>query len=133
MENEKTCPPLWLACKNGFYDVVCRELVEEFVDINQMGGRYHTTPLMVAALHYRVAIVELLLNSKADMNVRDDRGLKASHLATAAGHLPLLSSFAMHGDDLDASPSGSVLTCKRGRLAPFYEGLHSMDDIYVCE
>ena len=127
--SEKNAPPLWLAAKNGFYDVVCKELLEDFMDINQVGGRYDTTPLIAAAIQNRPCIVELLLDSNADITLRDDRGLTASNLATACGHLSIVSILARHGDDVTASPGVASACCKRGRFSPFYGGVGHMNDM----
>ena len=114
--DEKLNPPLWEACQKGFFDLVLIELQEEGVDINQRGGRYNTTSLMAASFYCRISTLELLLDSHADMSLRDDRGYTASQLATAAGHLQILSILAINGDDIDAAPGIPISSCKRGRL-----------------
>jgi ankyrin repeat protein len=116
--DEKNCPPLWKACKNGFYDVAYAEIEDDCVDVDQRGGRYNTTALMVAAFYGRVSTVELLLGANADMSLRDDRGLTASHLATKAGQMQIVSILAVSGDDIDAMPGIPVKSCKRGRFTP---------------
>ena len=117
--DEKLQPPLWQACKNGFFDIASVEIEEDGVDVNQLGGRYNTTPLMVAAWLNRISTLELLLDAKADMTLRDDRGFTASQLASAAGYMQILSILAINGDDLDAPTGVPTLSCKRGgRLCP---------------
>ena len=109
----KPCPPLWNACKKGFYDEVLK-LLEAGGDVEERGGRYHTTPLAAASLHYRPQIVELLLDWNADESAYDDRGLRAWHLAMAEGHLPVLSLLTGHSHDSDDVPENPQQGCKTG-------------------
>ena len=112
--NEKLSPPLWLASKQGFFDIVSVELNEFGVDVNQLGGRYNTTPLMQAAIFNRIVTLELLLDAAADTTLRDDRGYTAAHLASAAGNLQILSILAINGADIDAPVGISAPSCKHG-------------------
>ena len=117
--NHKLSPPLWQACKHGFFDIVSVEIEEYGVDVNQLGGRYNTTPLMQAAIFNRIATLELLLDADADMALRDDRGYTAAQLASAAGNLQILSILAINGADLDAPAGIPAPSCKRGgRFSP---------------
>ena len=109
----KLSPPLWNACKKGFYDDVLN-LLEAGVDIEERGGRYNMTPLMVASLRYRPQIVNLLLDWNADISAHDLRGLRAWHLATAEGHLPILNSLATRCHDFDDVPQKPHPSCKSG-------------------
>ena len=116
---EKLSPPLWQACKNGFFDVVVTEIQEFGVDVNQRGGRYNTTPLMQAARYNRITTLERLLDENAGMEERDDRGYTAAQLASAAGHMQILSILAINGADLDAPIGKLQVGCKHGgRFCP---------------
>jgi ankyrin repeat protein len=108
----KPCPLLWNACKKGFYDEVYTLLFKYRVDPEERGGRYHTTPLMVAARHYRVNIVKLLLEVSADTSARDDRGMTAFHLAYSEGHLPIMALLLEDGVDPDERPGTANPSCK---------------------
>ena len=111
----KPCPPLWHACKHGFYDQVYTLLFEEGVDNEERGGRYHTTPLMVAALHYRETIVKLLLTASADITATDDRGMTALQLATSEQHLPVMALLMSTGGNPDDVVGVQSASCKIGR------------------
>jgi ankyrin repeat protein len=97
----KQRPALWLASKNGFYDVVEMLLAEPDVDVEEIGGRYNTTPLQVAATHYRLSICKILLDASASTNSRDDRGLTAYQLAYSESHLNLMH-ILQQSPDFDA-------------------------------
>ena len=108
----KLRPTLWLACKNGLYDDVKKLLLEPNVDIEERGGRYNTTPLMVAAHHYRTSIVQLLIDSSADTSARDDRGMTALRLATSEQHLPIMYILLKSGNIDDKVLGWPVAGCK---------------------
>ena len=108
----KLRPVLWLACKNGFDGNVKTLLLEPNMDIEERGGRYHTTPLMVAAQHYRTNIVQLLVDSSADTSSRDDRGMTPLHLATSEQHLPIMYILLESGNIGDDVPGWARAGCK---------------------
>ena len=108
----KLRPDLWHACKNGFEVDVKKLLLEPNIDIEERGGRYHTTPLMVASQHYRTRIVQLLVDASADTSARDDRGMTALHLATSEQHLPLMGILMRYGNIGDSVPGWPEYGCK---------------------
>jgi ankyrin repeat protein len=113
VDDAKRCPELWRACKNGFFTDALN-LLEAGADIEERGGRYNMTPLMVASLRYRPTIVELLLDWNADISAHDLRGLRAWHLATAEGHVPILNLLATRCQDFDDVPQKPHPSCKSG-------------------
>ena len=113
MAYDKLQPALWLACKNGFEDEVEKLLLEANMDIEERGGRYNTTPLMVASQHYRTRIVQLLVDAGADTSARDDRGMSAYHLAKSECHLPVMHILVVYGSRDDEIPGWASYGCKR--------------------
>lgn len=78
-ENENGYLPLTLACYHRNYDVV-NFLVDKVDDINANGDR--GTPLMAAVFKKDLPIVKLLLENKANPNIKDVNGSTAMHYAT---------------------------------------------------
>lgn len=74
------------------------------VDCRTDRGR---TPLMAAALlgdpAWRVAFCRLLLEHRADVNLRDDAGRSALSLACERGHLEAVQLLVQYGADPDAA------------------------------
>lgn len=74
--------PLHLACLTGDEDTV-KTLLDLGADINTVGGKYKSTPLMTAARHRYSTIVKLLLasNKVEDINYQDSLGNSALRYA----------------------------------------------------
>ncbi|KAJ1468583.1 ankyrin repeat-containing domain protein [Baffinella frigidus] len=131
----KPCPLLWHACKNGFHDKVYALLSEQGVDNEERGGRYHTTPLMIASRHYRLEIVKLLLETSADITAQDDRGMTAVHLAVSEQHLEVVMVLVSAGAGVGDVVGVPGPWCKtNNRHLRLVEGLrgHTGGDVY-CE
>ena len=109
----KLRPALWLACKNGMDNDVKNLLLEPSIDIEERGGRYNTTALMVASQHNRTRIVQLLVDTGADTSVRDMRGMTAFHLAKSESHLPIMNILLDYGSDEMMIPAWAEMGCKR--------------------
>ena len=60
-------------------------LKREAVDVEQ-NDRYGQTPLMCAAHHRRVTMLDALLKSNADLDAKGEEGNTALHLAARKGH-----------------------------------------------
>ena len=110
---EKLRPTLWLACKNGLEVDVKNLLLDPNMDIEERGGRYNTTPLMVASQNNFTNIVQLLVDAGADTSARDMRGMTAFHLAKSESHLPTMNILLDHGSDEMMTPGWPEMGCKR--------------------
>lgn len=75
--------PIHLACLGGNYQAV-KTLLDLRADINTPCGQYTTTPLLTAARHNHLDIVELLLASGAVENVNHKDSLGNTALRYAA-------------------------------------------------
>ena len=109
----KLRPTLWLACKNGLEVDVKNLLLDPNMDIEERGGRYNTTPLMVASQHNKTSIVQLLVDEGSDTGARDMRGMTAYHLAKSESHLPIMNILLDFGSDADIIPAWAEMGCKR--------------------
>jgi ankyrin repeat protein len=82
----------------------CLELLSllllEGADMNQVNCE-GTSPLMVASEGGSTRVVELLLNSKASVNLTDKRGFTAAHYASINGHCDALATLLARGADIN--------------------------------
>ncbi|KAJ1490611.1 ankyrin repeat-containing domain protein [Baffinella frigidus] len=118
LETPKPCPLLWKACKLGLSEQV-RELLAKDVDVDEAGGEYRTTPLIVATERGHVQVVEMLLDAKADMSLKDTRGFAAIHLAVQSRHMGVVHLLLANGAN-PSVPTGPDLSAKQStRFKPY--------------
>lgn len=109
---------LMIATAKGFPQQV-NQLLEAGADVNTT-DIYAWTPLMRGAREGRTACVNRLLASEAvDVHRRNDRGMTALHLATAAGHPKIIQAL------LDAGADRNVVN--RGGESPLMMARRSGD------
>lgn len=102
----------------GLRDCVCVE------DVNVANGYDGSTYLMFAVGKSDARIVELLINSGADLYARNDLGDMAIHLAVKSGNASVVEVFCEHGCDLNlmgqsATPIGYALRFDKFELAMY--------------
>ena len=95
-----------------------RLLLDRGADIDSQGGYNTTSPLIEAAELGSIPLVELLLKSGADANLRSHQGLTALHVAHP-GKPRILELLVAHGADLHArdnyGESTLILVCGDSR------------------
>lgn len=70
------------------------------------------TALMLAVSHGRLEMVELLLESGADVNMKDDDGSTALMCATEHGHVDIVKTLLSHPDiDMSLKDTVSRISC----------------------
>jgi hypothetical protein len=94
-------------------------LAREGADMNLVNCE-GTSPLMVASEGGSTPVVELLLNSKASVNLADHRGFTAAHYASINGHCDALVTLLVGGADINTE---GYLGGRRPLLMAF-EGRH---------
>jgi CDK inhibitor PHO81 len=70
-------------------------------DLDQRDKLYQWTPLFHAASEGNIVALQMLLESQADPNVLDEKGLSALYYATWEGHLTCIQMLAARVDDDD--------------------------------
>ena len=83
-------PALWNACDRG--DIrAARLAVQDGADVNERGGDYNKTPLLIAAVRGAADISEWLLQQPGiDIDCSDNHGRTAMHLACGYGSVEVL-------------------------------------------
>ncbi len=74
-----------------------KDALAEGADANAKDGRFGVSALMLASSKGRIEIVELLVNSGADVNARDDEGLTALWYARRANHMEVMAFLQERG------------------------------------
>ncbi|XP_014351008.1 poly [ADP-ribose] polymerase tankyrase-1 isoform X3 [Latimeria chalumnae] len=92
---------LFEACRNGDVARVKKLVDSGNVNAKDMAGR-KSTPLHFAAGFGRKDVVEHLLQTGANVHVRDDGGLIPLHNACSFGHAEVVSLLLCHGADPNA-------------------------------
>ena len=100
----RCCSSLPLAA--GFGHIRClRTLIEKAADISQINAAtlgFGSTPLMVAVEKQQLGAVRFLLNQGADVNLKDDYGFTALHLAAVSSMYEVVICLVENGADVNA-------------------------------
>ena len=100
----RCCSSLPLAA--GFGHIRClRSLIEKAADISQINVAtlgFGSTPLMVAVEKQQLGAVRFLLNQGADVNLKDDYGFTALHLAAISSMYEVMICLVENGADVNA-------------------------------
>ena len=91
-------PALWIACRIGISAEVCK-LIAKGADLNERGGAYNSTPLIVACEFGHVDVIELLLDNGANKEDLDDRGMASVHIVVAKNNFDVLRLLLTRGAD----------------------------------
>lgn len=90
----------------GFGHIRClRSLIEKAADISQINVAtlgFGSTPLMVAVEKQQLGAVRFLLNQGADVNLKDDYGFTALHLAAISSMYEVMICLVENGADVNA-------------------------------
>ncbi|CAH8475125.1 unnamed protein product [Heterobilharzia americana] len=97
-------------CPDGAASELCNESPEsctasgsfDLINCRDIDGR-HSTPLHFAAGYNRLAIVELLLQYKADVHAKDKGGLVPLHNACSYGHAKVAELLIQHGANVNVT------------------------------
>ncbi|CAH8451148.1 unnamed protein product [Schistosoma haematobium] len=97
-------------CPDGAANELCTESSEsctvtaplDLINCRDIDGR-HSTPLHFAAGYNRLAIVELLLQYKADVHAKDKGGLVPLHNACSYGHAKVAELLIQHGANVNVT------------------------------
>ncbi|CAH8442466.1 unnamed protein product [Schistosoma turkestanicum] len=97
-------------CPDGAANELCSESSEscnvtaplDLINCRDIDGR-HSTPLHFAAGYNRLAIVELLLQYKADVHAKDKGGLVPLHNACSYGHAKVAELLIQHGANVNVT------------------------------
>ena len=90
----------------GFGHIRClRSLIEKAADISQINAAtlgFGSTPLMVAVEKEQLGAVRFLLNQGADVNLKDDYGFTALHVAAVSSMYEVVICLVENGADVNA-------------------------------
>ncbi|KAH8853078.1 Tankyrase-1 [Schistosoma japonicum] len=97
-------------CPDGASNELCNEASEscttatplDLINCRDIDGR-HSTPLHFAAGYNRLAIVELLLQHKADVHAKDKGGLVPLHNACSYGHAKVAELLIQYGANVNVT------------------------------
>ena len=92
---------LWSAAKTGNIEAVKRFLADN-ADINAVDSRFGVTPLCWAAFSGRAEIIELLIESGADVNAKNRDAGTALHGAAFLGQAEAAALLIQNGADTNA-------------------------------
>jgi len=119
LPNAQNDSPLQVACQNG--DVAsARLLLEAGADPNRRCAK-GLTPFMVAAISGApIDMLDLFVAAHAEVDVQDDRGVAALHLAALRGNANMVSWLLQHGAVADVQTNHGctplMLAVKRGSI-----------------
>ena len=100
--------PLRLASQNGYYEVA-RLLLKNSAQVNAIASHNGSTPIQDACLHGHLKMVEILINSGANIHLADHEGWTPIHLASSEGYLEIVDLLIKSGAEASATmPSGST-------------------------
>ncbi len=93
---------IWAAAAAGDLGAIERHLAGG-ADVNGVGGEYHSTPLMRAALAGRAKAVDLLLRRGADVNAHGQDGGTPLHAAAFLGQEKIVEVLVRNGANVSAA------------------------------
>lgn len=91
----------WEACGFGHVDRVKKFLEQGDIDVNWVSYVNDCSPIHVAS-QGKPEIVQLLLEHKCDVNVKDNRGNLAIHHAAMTGHADIVQTLLDAGSEINA-------------------------------
>lgn len=91
----------WEACGFGHVDRVKKFLEQGDIDVNWVSYVNDCSPIHVAS-QGKPEIVQLLLEHKSDVNVKDNRGNLAIHHAAMTGHADIVQTLLDAGSEINA-------------------------------
>jgi ankyrin repeat protein len=125
-QSQQSPPPLWYACETDDLALLVEALTTNAVDERSPNEAY--TPLMVAANHASLRVVDYLIRKGADVNAQSDGGetalmlaargmdeqavVNTTHLLLAAGANPNLVSGGGNSVLMEAAYSGHAAVIK---------------------
>jgi len=125
-QSQQSPPPLWYACETDDLPLLLEALTTNAVDERSPNEAY--TPLMVAANHASLRVVDYLIRKGADVNAQSDGGetalmlaargtdeqavVNTTHLLLAAGANPNLVSGGGNSALMEAAYSGHAAVIK---------------------
>lgn len=92
--------PLHIACMRGHHATVCH-LIGNGANINDACDNDGKSPLYLACEYGHVNVVELLLQSKADVNLCDNDGASPLFIASQQGHDVIVNLLLNHGANVN--------------------------------
>lgn len=105
---------LMAASEVGLIDVVYRLLAQHGINVDKVNPEHGFTALIYAVIQGHEAIVHLLINAGADIDVRTRQGLTPLMYAVQHGRLPIIYQLLAAGANLNAkSNCGSILDIAR--------------------
>jgi ankyrin repeat protein len=96
------------AIKNNDFGLVQRLVLEEKADLNEQDG-WGYTPLMAAVLWQRNDIVDFLVSSGADINLRCNSGATAFDKALQFGNFLMLATLIRNGYDANVRQRNPIM------------------------
>lgn len=113
--------PLGLACYFGHYEVA-RYLVLKGADVNMPSNNgFNVFPLHSAAAGNFTNIARMLVESGAQVNIKQQAGVTPLHSAAQNGNLELLILLLEHGADVNARMEGGRLPADLASAKGFNE------------
>ena len=113
--------PLGLACYFGHYEIA-QYLVLKGADVNMSSNNgFRVFPLHSAAAGSYTQIARMLIENKADVNVKQQAGVTALHSAAQNGNIDLLILLLEHGADVNVRMEGGKLPADLAREKGFNE------------
>jgi len=100
LEYESLINQLWTATAAGDLDE-CFALVKKgaWVNHQRVGASLQTNALQLAAIHGHDELIELLVHLGADVNLRNNQGMTALHMAAQLGLLKVVKTLIALGAD----------------------------------
>ena len=113
--------PIHIAAFAGRVDTVKLLLAKGVAVDTPTKNKFHSTPLLHAALTKQLAAARTLLDAGANVEASEEGGLRALHLAAESGDLEMIRLLVDHHATIDAkADDGSTpaaLATKKGRTA----------------
>jgi ankyrin repeat protein len=82
---------------------ICNELLEHGADADGAGIDESIPPIVCAAIHHNVPILDLLIRHGANVNARTSGGNTALNVAAAMGHEDVVAALIRAGADVNAA------------------------------